>query len=107
MIRYFGPRKKLFKIHFRNVSAPLPHFKETMIDDGYYDMSKIMRALVEVKFDGIMIPDHIPGVGSDPSKEGQRGAGGGAPGEYRPNPSLAYLIGCMQSMLVAAGGKQA
>ena len=106
MIRYFGPRKKLFKIHFRNVSAPLPHFTETLIDDGYYDMSKIMRALVEVKFEGIMIPDHIPGVGSDPAKEGTAAAGRGAAGEYRPNPSLAYLLGGMQSMLVAAQGKQ-
>ena len=49
MIQYFGPRKKLFKIHFRNVSAPLPHFSETLIDDGYYDMSKVMQALVEVE----------------------------------------------------------
>ena len=107
VIRYFGPRKMLFKIHFRNVSAPLPHFTETMIDDGYYDMSKIMKALVEVKFEGIMIPDHIPGVGSDPAKEdGRGGAGRGAPGEFRPNPSLAYLLGCMNSMLIAAGGKQ-
>ncbi len=106
MIRYFGPRKKLFKIHFRNVSAPLPHFTETMIDDGYYDMSKIMRALVEVKFEGIMIPDHIPGVGSDPAKEGQGGGNRGANGEYRPNPSLGYLLGSMNAMLVAAGGKQ-
>jgi mannonate dehydratase len=108
MIKYFGSRKKLFKIHFRNVSAPLPHFTETMIDDGYYDMSKIMRALVEVKFDGIMIPDHIPGVGSNPKTEGQGGRGGGgrAGGEYRPNPSLAYLLGCMNSMLIAAQGKQ-
>ena len=78
-----------------------------MIDDGYYDMSKIMRALVEVKFDGIMIPDHIPGLGSDPAKEGSRGgAGRSTPGDYRPNPSLAYLIGYMQSMLIAAQGKQ-
>ena len=29
MIRYFG--KKIFKIHFRNVSAPLPHFVETFM----------------------------------------------------------------------------
>jgi mannonate dehydratase len=108
MIRYFGPRKKLFKIHFRNVSAPLPHFTETMIDDGYYDMSKIMKALVEVKFEGIAIPDHIPGLGGDPAKEGGRGAGPrGTPGEFRPNPSLAYLLGCMNSMLIAAQGKQA
>ena len=106
MIRYFGPRKKLFKIHFRNVSAPLPHFTETMIDDGYYDMSKIMKALVEVKFEGIMIPDHIPGVGSDPAKENGSGGARGAAGEYKPNPSLAYLLGSMNAMLTAAQGKQ-
>lgn len=108
MIRYFGPKRKLFKIHFRNVSAPLPHFTETMIDDGYYDMSKIMKALVEVKFDGIVIPDHIPGVGGNPATEGagRGGAGRGTPGEFRPNPSLAYLLGSMQSMLIAAQGKQ-
>ena len=61
MIRYFGP-EKIWKIHFRNVSAPLPHFVETFMDNGYYDMSKIMTALVEVKFDGIVILDHTPTV---------------------------------------------
>ena len=107
MIKYFGSRKKLFKIHFRNVSAPLPHFTETMIDDGYYDMSKIMRALVEVKFDGIMIPDHVPGLGSNPKTEGAgRGAAGRPPGEFRANPALAYLLGCMNAMLIAAQGKK-
>jgi mannonate dehydratase len=104
VIRYFGRMKKLFKIHFRNVSAPLPHFTETMIDDGYYDFSKIMRALVEVDFDGIVIPDHVPGLGSDPRTE--PAPGGRRSGEFRPNPALAYLLGCMNSMLVAAGGKR-
>ena len=47
MIRYFGA-KKIWKIHFRNVSAPLPHFVETFMDDGYYDMWKIMKALRDV-----------------------------------------------------------
>ena len=59
-IDYFGKRGKLFKIHFRNVSAPLPHFVETFVDDGYIDMYKVMRALREVNFNGVMIPDHIP-----------------------------------------------
>jgi mannonate dehydratase len=106
MIRYFGG-KKIFKIHFRNVSAPLPHFTETMIDDGYYDMNKIMRALVDVKFEGIVIPDHVPGLGANPNAEPGRGRGGGGgrgAGEFRPNPALAYLLGCMNSMLVAAQG---
>jgi mannonate dehydratase len=61
MIRYFGA-EKIWKIHFRNVSAPLPHFVETFMDNGYYDMSKIMDALVEVRFDGIVILDHTPEV---------------------------------------------
>jgi mannonate dehydratase len=107
MIKYFGSRKKLFKVHFRNVSAPLPHFTETMIDDGYYDMSKVMKALVEVKFEGIVIPDHVPGLGSNPATEGGgRGGAGRGSGEFRPNPALAYLLGCMNSMLVAAQGNQ-
>ena len=86
MIKYFGGMKKLFKIHFRNVSAPLPHFTETMIDDGYYDMSKIMKALVDVKFDGIVIPDHVPGLGSNPAAEGAdwtRGQAGEGSGPTR------------------------
>jgi len=59
-LRYFGGQGKVWKIHFRNVSAPLPHFVETFMDNGYMDMDKIMKALVEVKFDGILILDHSP-----------------------------------------------
>jgi mannonate dehydratase len=59
-IRYFAGQKKLFKIHFRNINQPLPHFVETFIDNGYMDMYKIMKTLAEVKFDGVMIPDHVP-----------------------------------------------
>jgi mannonate dehydratase len=59
MIRHFGA-KKVWKIHFRNVSAPLPHFVETFMDNGYYDMYKIMKALRDVDFDGIVILDHSP-----------------------------------------------
>jgi mannonate dehydratase len=59
MIRYFGAQK-IWKIHFRNVTAPLPHFVETFMDNGYYDMYRIMQALREVNFDGIVILDHSP-----------------------------------------------
>jgi mannonate dehydratase len=61
MIRYFGA-KKIWKIHFRNVTAPLPHFVETFMDNGYYDMRKIMKALHDVKYDGIVILDHSPAL---------------------------------------------
>ena len=61
VIRHFGAAK-IWKIHFRNVSAPLPHFTETFMDNGYFDMYKIMKALRDVNFDGIVILDHTPGV---------------------------------------------
>ena len=64
-IQYFGSRGKIFKVHFRNVNAPLPHFVETFIDDGYMDMYKVMRAFCEVNYNGGMIPDHIPGMIGD------------------------------------------
>jgi mannonate dehydratase len=93
MIRYFGPRKKIFKIHFRNVSAPLPHFIETFPDDGYYDMYKIMKALREVEYDGIVIPDHIPRMGPPPP--GNNPAAHTYDNSYN-RASLAYCIGCMR-----------
>lgn len=61
MIRTFGA-DKIWKIHFRNVSAPLPHFVETFMDNGYYDMYKIMKALRDVNYDGIVILDHSPSL---------------------------------------------
>lgn len=61
MIRHFGA-KKIWKIHFRNVSATLPHFVETFMDNGYYDMWKIMKALRDVEYDGIVILDHSPAM---------------------------------------------
>ena len=64
-IRYFGEQKKLFKVHFRNVNQPLPHFVETFLDNGYMDMYKVMKALRQVDFDGVIIPDHIPMMAND------------------------------------------
>ncbi len=65
-VRYFGERKKLFKIHLRNIDQPLPRFVETFLDNGYYDMYNVVRALRDVDFDGALIPDHIPAMGDSP-----------------------------------------
>jgi mannonate dehydratase len=62
-VRAFGAKKKIFKVHFRNVSSPLPKFRETFIDNGYLDMYQVMKALREVAFEGIVIPDHVPASG--------------------------------------------
>jgi len=65
-VRHFGEQGKLFKVHFRNVNQPLPHFVETFVDDGYMDMYQVMKALHEVGFRGVAIPDHIPQMGGSP-----------------------------------------
>lgn len=80
-IRYFAGENKLFKVHFRNVDAPLPHFVETFIDDGYQDMYQIMKTLQEVGFRGVAIPDHIPLMSDD------------------PRLGTAYTIGYMRALL--------
>ena len=33
------------------------------MDNGYYDMYKIMKAMRDINFDGIAILDHSPGAG--------------------------------------------
>jgi mannonate dehydratase len=84
MIKDFGGRGKIFQVHFRNVSSPLPVFHETFLDDGYLDMYKVMRAFREVRYSGSLLPDHIPHLISD---DEHRRAG------------LAYSIAYMRSFL--------
>jgi mannonate dehydratase len=103
VIKYFAPQKKLFKIHFRNVTAPLPHFTETLMDDGYYNMYKIMEALVDVNFDGLVIPDHVPELGVPPGETHRTSASVARSGrQLRPSPGLAYSIGYLNATLKAA-----
>jgi mannonate dehydratase len=65
MIRDFGGRGKILEVHFRNVSAPLPHFVETLPDEGYVDMYAVMKALRQVRFNGAAEPDHVPRLAGD------------------------------------------
>lgn len=60
--RSFAKMGKLFKIHFRNVTSPIPDFVETYIDNGYTDMWKLMKTLVDVDFRGNLIADHVPAM---------------------------------------------
>ncbi len=64
-IRYFGSRKKIFWVHFRNLRGGFLKFEETFPDEGDIDMAKAMRIYKEVGYDGVLIPDHVPGSGLD------------------------------------------
>ena len=80
-IEYFGSRKKLFKVHLRNVTAPLPHSTETLLDDGYYDMYKVMKALKRSNSTGLSSPTRFR---SRELSARQPGAPGGEIGRVSP-----------------------
>jgi mannonate dehydratase len=62
VIRYFGTRRKIFSVHFRNIEGKFLDFRETFIDNGSVDMLKAMRVYKEVGYDGMMMPDHVPRI---------------------------------------------
>lgn len=64
-VRRFAKMGKLWKIHLRNVTGPLPDFVETYIDDGYVDMKALIRTIVNADFRGILIADHVPRMVGD------------------------------------------
>jgi len=64
-IRYFGSRKKIFYVHFRNVRGNPYKFHETFVDDGQTDMLEAMKAYKEVGYTGVFIDDHVPRLPGD------------------------------------------
>jgi mannonate dehydratase len=71
VIRYFGERKKIFNVHFRNIKGHFLKFQETFPDNGDVDMIRAMRVYREVGYDGMIMPDHAPRITGD---EGARQA---------------------------------
>src|SRR3989449_8388056 len=66
VIRYFGNRRKIFNVHFRNIRGRFLNFQETFPDDGDVNMIQAMRVYKEVGYDGMMMPDHVPHIEGDP-----------------------------------------
>jgi mannonate dehydratase len=86
-IKYFVEQKKVFIVHFRNVSSPIPYFEETLLEDGYMDMYKVMKQLVTSNYDGTITVDHVP--------EFVKQFGG-------THSGFAYSIGYMKALLNCA-----
>ena len=68
VIRWFGSRKKIFNVHFRNIRGRVLDFVEAFPDEGDVNMLQAMRAYKEVGYEYMLMPDHVPGIsGRDPS----------------------------------------
>jgi mannonate dehydratase len=60
VIRYFGSRKKIFNVHFRNIRGKRDEFQEVYPDEGDIDFVKAMLVYKEVGYPYMMMPDHVP-----------------------------------------------
>jgi mannonate dehydratase len=86
VIRYFGERKKIFNVHFRNIRGRRDDFQEVYPDEGDVNMVKALRVYIEVGYPYLLMPDHVPQAPNDP---------GGL-------QSFAYCYGYIRALLQAA-----
>jgi len=66
-IRYFGERRRIHHVHFRNVRMETPRLKylETFHDEGDVDMGAAMTMLEKVGYRYLIVPDHTPELPGD------------------------------------------
>lgn len=88
MIEHFGPRGRIFYVHFRDVQGSVPDFAECFIGEGNYDPAEIMLLLKRNGFTGFLLDDHVPHM-IDDSDWNHRGR--------------AHAIGYMQGLLAMIG----
>jgi mannonate dehydratase len=94
VIDWFGRRKKIFNVHFRNIRGSLGDvIAENFPDDGDIDMAGAVEAYRDVGYDGMLCPDHIPvhiTVGGDAARESAE------------NQSWAFNYGYIRGLLQSA-----
>jgi len=66
VIRYFGTRKKIFNVHFRNIRGHRNDFEEVYPDEGDIDFVKAIRVYKEIGYSYMLMPDHVPLAENDP-----------------------------------------
>ena len=87
VIRWFGRRKKIFNVHFRNIRGRALDFQETFPDEGSVDMLEAVRAYREVGYEYMLQPDHVPVIsGRNPN-----------------GVANAYALGYIRALLQAVG----
>lgn len=65
MIEFFGPKGRIFYVHFRDVQGTVPDFQECFIGEGNYDPAEAMLLLKKSGFTGFLLDDHVPHMEGD------------------------------------------
>ena len=73
VIRWFGSRKKIFNVHFRNIRGHRSDFVAEMFpDEGDVDFVKALKVYREVGYEDLLMPDHSPRVPGEDNEQSQR-----------------------------------
>ncbi len=87
VIRYFGSRKKIFNVHFRNIRGTFGDFVETLPDAGSVNMIEAIKTYQEVGYEYMLMPDHVPQI----------------PGDKGGAQAFAFTFGYIQALLQMVG----
>ena len=87
VIRYFGSRKKIFNVHFRNIKGGFLDFIEVFPDEGDVNMIEAARTYDEIGYQYMLMPDHVPGLA----------------GEQARRVGFSYCYGYIHAVLQAIG----
>jgi mannonate dehydratase len=96
IVRYFGERKKIFNVHFRNIRGGLHRFQEVWPDEGDVDMFRLARTLRDVEYPYMLMPDHAPGHPDDKPPPGVSG---------RVRQAWAFQFGYIKALIQAASAE--
>jgi mannonate dehydratase len=89
-IKYFGDKKTIFLVHYRNIKGGRYSFRETLPDEGDVDMWRVIKALKDVGYTYGVDPDHVPSCPDDPACRLQ---------------GYAYCFGYIKAMIQAVYGE--
>ncbi len=89
VVRWFGSRKKIFNVHFRNIKGGRDNFVAEMFpDEGDVDFVKMLKVYREVGYEDLLMPDHAPKV-----------VGAGA--EWGTTENFAFEFGYIRGLIQA------
>jgi mannonate dehydratase len=104
VFRYFGSRKRVNHMHYRNVRVQKPYerYTEVSIDEGVVDMFAVMKEVVRQKYTGTIYPEHPRAFDYDrevaKATGGLRGYPGGG-GYAGTTFTVAYTRAMLQAAL--------
>jgi mannonate dehydratase len=98
IVRYFGERRKIFNVHFRNIRGGLYRFQEVWPDEGDVDMHRVAQVLRDAEYPYMLMPDHAPGHPDDVAPPGVSG---------RVRQAWAFQFGYIIAMVQAVNAEVA